>query len=117
MSFEAKFLASELALFSISKDDVYYAHMGINSAGAHQVSLHNCEQRNHDLGFGAPPACGDGHHTKPPNPDTPVTTCPNKSMALPIPINFNSNPNSTKLNPKIYELKSSQPLGPGDNNR
>jgi hypothetical protein len=47
-------VASVTALSSISKDDVCYAHTGINSAGACQVSLKNCERRNHDLGFGTP---------------------------------------------------------------
>jgi hypothetical protein len=50
------------AVIPISKDDVCHGRTGIKSAGARQVILKNWARKNHGLGFGTPPACGDGHH-------------------------------------------------------
>jgi hypothetical protein len=107
-----------MAVFPISKDNVCYGHTGIKSAEARQARLKNCERRNHELGFGTPPACGDGHHAKPPNPNTP------QSLLIQInPWHYlilkTSTPTPTQQTkiPKIYERQSSQPLGPGGDNR
>jgi hypothetical protein len=59
------------AVVHISSDDVCCERTGIESTGARQVRLKNCAQRNRGLGFGTPPACGDGTARKPPNPDAP----------------------------------------------
>jgi hypothetical protein len=101
------------AVIHISNDAVCCEHTGVKSAGARQVGLNNCARSNRDLGFGTPPACGDGAPRQTSKPRCPtVATYSNKPMALPIHINSNFNSNSITQILKSINDNFLSPWGP-----